>query len=308
MEHNIGWMPYSKLADWKDVVPIFQSEQERSVVNIAYSEKFAEVFAYFRAILQLNERSERTLQLTKEAAILNPANYTVWQFRREILKHINKDLHDELKFCRDIIDENPKNYQIWHHRRIIVELIKDPSKELDFTARILRDDAKNYHAWQHRQWVVNEFKLWSDELDYCRRLLTEDIRNNSAWNHRYFVISSTSGYTPEVLDREVKLTLELIRKAPNNESAWNYLSGILEVGGVDSYVGVWDFCRQLYDDDKCKSSYLLAFMVSCLIERIEKRETNKSEIVFEAENLLSELESIDPIRKQYWLYLRKNFS
>lgn len=81
----------------------------------------------------MNEKSERALQLTKDAAILNPANYTVWyrnyfksvfqnnkrvficfrQYRREILKHMNKDLHDELKFCRDIIDENPKNYQIW---------------------------------------------------------------------------------------------------------------------------------------------------------------------------------------------------
>jgi len=308
MEPNLGWMPYSKLADWKDVVPVFQSDKERSVVNIAYSEKFAEVFAYFRAILQLNEKTERTLQLTKDAAILNPANYTVWQYRREILKHLNKDLHDELKFCRDIIDENPKNYQVWHHRRIIVESMRDPNKELDFTARILRDDAKNYHAWQHRQWVVNEFKLYSDELDYCRRLLTEDIRNNSAWNHRYFIISSTTGYTAEVLDREVKLTLELIRKAPHNESAWNYLTGILEDVGVDSYDGVWDFCAQLYYEDNCKSSYLLAFMVSCLTERLEKSESKKIEIVSEAEKLLSELESIDPIRKQYWLYLRKNFS
>lgn len=62
---------------------------------------------------------------------------------------------------------------------------------------------KNFNALCS-QWVVKEYKLWSDELDFCKRLLLEDIRNNSAWNHRYFVISSTTGFVPEVLDREVK--------------------------------------------------------------------------------------------------------
>ena len=93
---------------------------------------------------------------------------------------------------------------IRYHRKVVVGWLKDPLLELEFSASILALDAKNYHTWQHRQWVIKEFKLWENELEYVNKLLADDIRNNSAWNQRYFVITHTTGYTDEVMKREIK--------------------------------------------------------------------------------------------------------
>ena len=55
-----------------------------------------------------------------------------------------------------------------------------------------------------RQWVVKQFGLWEDELDFVDRLLIEDFRNNSAWNQRHFVISNTTGFTDDVIKKEIE--------------------------------------------------------------------------------------------------------
>ena len=55
----------------------------------------------------------------------------------------------------------------------------------------------------YRQWVLKEFNLWDEELDFVDQLLLEDHRNNSAWNQRHYLISQTTGFTDEVIEREV---------------------------------------------------------------------------------------------------------
>ena len=112
------------------MTPIPQNDGPVPVVMIAYSDAFKDVHDYFRAVLKSGEKSERVLELTKEALEFNPANYTVWHYRREVLRATGADMREELLYSREMIEEHPKNYQVWQHRRVLVEWLKDPSSEL----------------------------------------------------------------------------------------------------------------------------------------------------------------------------------
>uniref|UniRef100_A0A0R3S1G7 Protein farnesyltransferase/geranylgeranyltransferase type-1 subunit alpha n=1 Tax=Elaeophora elaphi TaxID=1147741 RepID=A0A0R3S1G7_9BILA len=226
---KVEFQRYRDDPEWDDVHPIPLTDDEQAAVRIETSDAFNDAFMYLRAVVLSNEMSERAFNLTLKCIDLNPANYTLWQYRRSLLKALNKDLNEEFNFIAEVIEENPKNYQVWHHRRTLVEWTNDASRELDFTARMIEDEAKNYHSWQHRQWVVEKFNLFSQqELDYSAGLLIEDMRNNSAWNYRYFILQGLDALKdPSVLNREILMTQSMIKKIPNNESAWNFLSGIL---------------------------------------------------------------------------------
>ncbi|KAF2368438.1 Protein prenyltransferase alpha subunit [Trinorchestia longiramus] len=259
------WVMYKNRNDWADLQPIKQNDGPHSVVKIAYSEDFSDVYDYFRGVVAVGELSERALILTEDAIQMNAANYTVWQYRRKILEHLKWDLQDELLFCREMIVVNPKNYQVWHHRRVIVEWLGDGSKELQLTKIIFAQDAKNYHAWEHRQWALRTFGLYEGELEFTAELLEDDVRNNSAWNHRYFVQTRTSGLTPQVLRSELAFTQRAIERLTDNESPWAYMKGLMNdtSGDEEAIEACWRdaqaWCWKLLKD---KVSSLLPTLLS----------------------------------------------
>ena len=95
---------WSKRPEWQDVVPVPQDDAPNALVPIAYHEycasfpsgqPFDAVFAItlltvcvgqadrdamdmFRALVAKQEKSQRTLDLTKEIIQMNPGHYTVW--------------------------------------------------------------------------------------------------------------------------------------------------------------------------------------------------------------------------------------
>ncbi|RCN38249.1 protein prenyltransferase alpha subunit repeat-containing domain protein [Ancylostoma caninum] len=303
---------YRDNPEWADVKPIYPTKEEDGAVRIAVTEQFRDAFAYLRAVIASGEMSSRVFLLTEDCIQLNPANYTLWQFRRELLKKLNVDLSNELKYLDDIIMQTPKNYQVWHHRRAVVELIgaSVAKNELAFTASVIEDESKNYHAWQYRQWVLRHFVFTGDDVDtavetelsFTAKLLFEDPRNNSAWNNRYFVLQTNNKLAdPSTVDSEISLAKRFIEKMPHNESVWNYLAGILLGNGLSSRADVVAFVEDLYERTEAskRAPYLVSFLCDILLENIEN-DVNAPENCKRAKELYTELVSLDPVRSNYW--------
>ncbi|KAK8738782.1 hypothetical protein OTU49_003671 [Cherax quadricarinatus] len=305
-----AWVFYKDREEWADVTPIPQDDGPNAVVKIAYTDTFTDVYDYFRAVMAGGELSERALELTEDALNMNAANYTVWQYRRKVLKHLGSDLEAELTFCREMIEMNPKNYQVWHHRRVVVEWLGDASKELRLTEMIFNQDAKNYHAWEHRQWVLRTFKLYDGELNYVDRLLEEDVRNNSAWNQRHFAITQTTGFTPDVIEREVEYTKKAISKVVGNESPWSYLRGVVQHcdNGMNSIGNLEQWCQQMYEGGQ-RSPHLLTFMIDLLEDRMEREASERPLLLKQTQEICESLAmEHDKIRQEYWRYIERNLS
>ncbi|KDP42807.1 hypothetical protein JCGZ_23749 [Jatropha curcas] len=315
-------VPLSQRPEWSDVIPVRQDDGPNPVVPIAYKPEFEETMNYFRALYLSDERSPRALQLTHQAILLNPGNYTVWHFRRLVLEALNIDLHEELDYIERIAKKNTKNYQIWHHRRWAAEKlgIDATAKELEFTRKILSLDAKNYHAWSHRQWVLQALGGWEDELNYIRQLLEDDVFNNSAWNQRYFVITRSPflGGLKAMRESEVKYTIEAILANPENESPWRYLRGLYK-DDTESWINDHQVSTVCLKVLSVKTNHI--FALSTLLDLLchgfkAKQEFRDAVDALRASDpdppepdlakaVCSVLERVDPMRVNYWIW-RKN--
>ena len=70
---------YEDSEEWQDVVPIPQDEGgPNPLAAIAYTDEYSEATSYLRAVMAVDELSERVLALTEHVISMNPAHYTVW--------------------------------------------------------------------------------------------------------------------------------------------------------------------------------------------------------------------------------------
>lgn len=137
------------------------------------------------------------------------------------------------------------------------------------------------------------------------KLLNTDVRNNSAWNQRYFVINNTTGFTEEVLDREIDYTLSRLRELLENESAWNYLRGLLlhDKQGLSNNPKVRSFCEELYQSGN-RSALLLASIVDICYEIVGPDANDPVYNLERGLELCHELETkVDTVRGKYWAHM-----
>lgn len=315
-----------------DVEPVPQDDGPSPVCQIDYSVAFITAFDMFRAILKKDERSDRSLRLTWLCLTLNPANYTVWHFRRLCLQALSvgdttdlERIAPDLQMAVGLGGGNPKNYQLWYHRRSLLEQVSDAATllsdylatELEYIQLVLEHDGKNYHAWSHRQWIVkavDDETVWKDELAFSDGLIQEDPRNNSAWNQRWFAAhqgGNLSVLSLETAQTEIDFAVAGARLDPSNESPWRYLIAIVREqvrhDGTDSATKAKiladtlekTFSVQQVLRDAGKDPAECANLTSAAIDLLEYKADVPS--LEQAAQLATNLaEEHDPIRLKYW--------
>ncbi|KAK9452181.1 uncharacterized protein V1518DRAFT_410556 [Limtongia smithiae] len=290
--------------NWDDVVPVPQDDGgPDALVVIAYNDDYRTAMGYLRAIMRVEEYSERAFQLTSDIIFMNAAHYTVWTYRTRILFALGKDCEQELEWLEYVASKFPKNYQIWNHREIIVEKYNSPIRELPFIEAMLALDSKNYHVWSYRQWVVRRFNLWATELAYTSNMIEDDVRNNSAWNHRYFALFGAGAPVNDgIVASEIEFTKDAILKAPQNASAWNYLSGLVRTS-KRPLSSLEDFCTSLASFPMTVSADSQEIVQSARALEVladiyaEKRDLDRA---LQAWTLLAD--KYDTIRVNFWNY------
>ncbi|TAQ85606.1 hypothetical protein B7494_g6060 [Chlorociboria aeruginascens] len=288
---------------WSDVVPLAQDDGAGALAAISYTDEYSEAMGYLRAIMASQEHSTRVLELTDHIISMNAAHYTVWLYRASTIFALSSPIEKELAWLNDVALDNPKNYQIWHHRHLLIDTLyplisSDPKSiaalaksEIAFMTKMFDEDSKNYHVWSYRQYLVRKLDLFhDDEIKSIETLLRRDIRNNSAWAHRFFIVFSNPSYsTPskatehdpkipdEILDREIEYATSSTYKAPQNQSPWNYLRGVLRKGGrelgtLESFAT--QFVKISGGEDTVKSSHALDFLADVWAEQGKIREAD----------------------------------
>uniref|UniRef100_A0A671RF24 Geranylgeranyl transferase type-2 subunit alpha n=1 Tax=Sinocyclocheilus anshuiensis TaxID=1608454 RepID=A0A671RF24_9TELE len=187
------------------------------------------------------EHDEEALQLTQQLLSSNPDFATLWNYRREVLLHletlrekdeVQKLYESELHFIEACLKVNPKSYGCWHHRSWVNTRLPQPdwTRELGLCDRCLSLDERNFHCWDYRRVVVKESGVSVEqELQFTDHLIGSNFSNYSSWHYRSTLLPQL--HPQPVPDSAPNAKYELAHNAfftdPNDQSAWFYYRWLL---------------------------------------------------------------------------------
>uniref|UniRef100_A0A6Q2XZ36 Geranylgeranyl transferase type-2 subunit alpha n=1 Tax=Esox lucius TaxID=8010 RepID=A0A6Q2XZ36_ESOLU len=187
---------------------------------------------------------DEALLLTQQLLSSNPDVATLWNYRREILLHletireevdVQKMYEDELSFLESCLKVNPKSYGSWHHRGWVSARLPRPdwTRELGLCDRCLSLDDRNFHCWDYRRMVVKMSGVPVDqELQFTDRLIGSNFSNYSSWHYRNACVPFNNMKPLGVIlaFSEYELVQNAFFTDPNDQSAWFYYRWLLGRG------------------------------------------------------------------------------
>ncbi|KAG4304751.1 hypothetical protein PORY_001804 [Pneumocystis oryctolagi] len=194
------------------------------------------------------------LNLTTDFLEEDFENYSIWNYRRNILKNsvvfnpqydkttVQNIILEELQFLNKLIKKHPKVYSVWSHRKWCFENAPFPIWENEKTIidSILAKDFRNFHIWNYRRYIIfniekqNKTSYAKSEFDYTTDIIKKDFSNFSAFHYRTTLISriikeSSCDYLEKkkFFDKELLLVKSIVYTSPENSSIWLYHNWLL---------------------------------------------------------------------------------
>lgn len=174
------------------------------------------------------------LDLTSKLLTQNPEYYTIWNYRRIIIRHLFDESRNESFVSSPTVHKcKPSND--------IADLI---TADLTFLFPLLRKFPKCYWIWNYRLWLLeeaskllpanNSIEFWLQELDLVGKMLNLDSRNFHGWGYRRMVVAALESnqsrikQPPQSLtEQEFQYTTRMIEANLSNFSAWHNRSKLI---------------------------------------------------------------------------------
>jgi len=145
--------------------------------------------------LQTNMDWEGELNLCTFALNMDQRNFHCWNYRRFVVIEGNIDLHGEIEYSLQKIEENFSNYSAWHHRSYILpllyngeELINAIINDFDLVKNAFYTEPDDQSAWFYHNWLMlmtkkinptNFEERARTEISMCKELLS--IEPKAKW-------------------------------------------------------------------------------------------------------------------------------
>ena len=169
--------------------------------------------------------------MTTRLLEMNPEYYTIWNYRRLLLRSFFQDDTPSTSGTEDSSNKHS----------IVQQYITD---DLAFLLPLLRKFPKCYWIWNYRLWLLAEatrllpspivYQLWQKELGLVGKMLTLDSRNFHGWGYRRQVVSALEqlsmamgSTTTSMTEDEFAYTTKMIESNLSNFSAWHRRSKLI---------------------------------------------------------------------------------
>jgi len=107
----------------------------------------------------------KELDLCSNFLALDSRNFHCWDYRRFIVSKAGIKLKEELKYSRQLIEQNFSNYSAWHYRSTLIPLIckenrkklrKRINSELEFVKNAFYTEPNDQSAWLYHRWLLGK--------------------------------------------------------------------------------------------------------------------------------------------------------